>query len=159
MITTTFYYIVWKRDTGETVGAGKVLCNFNDPKGVTNKALQECKKAARIYVSDTGEQVGYCIGGNKTDIANRAKDFMSRVDNILGDMIKKPVSDLVRQLTAEGIERYCLCLYDAFKYAASIAADKRTKLYKAWYKDDFREFIPSAYLLEYLDFNKYPLAY
>ena len=37
--------------------------------------------------------------------------------------------------------------------------NKGTELYKAWYYDDFRKFIPSAYNPEYLDFSKYPLKY
>ena len=43
--------------------------------------------------------------------------------------------------------------------AAKELAKERTELYKAWYYDDFRKFIPSAYNTEYLDFSKYPLKY
>ena len=49
--------------------------------------------------------------------------------------------------------------YDSFKEAAKELAKERTELYKAWYYDDFRKFIPSAYNTEYLDFSKYPLKY
>ena len=157
--TATFYYIVWLIDTGKTVRAGKVSCNINDSKGMTHKALAEAKKAARIYVCDNGGEVGYCVGGAKTDIAKKAKALMAETDKILLGCIKKPVSDLVKQLTAEGMERYGLGLYDAFKSAAAIGANKGTKLYKAWYANDLREYIPSVVFPEYLDFEKYPLAY
>lgn len=157
--TTTFYYIVWVRDTGKTVRAGKVTCNLDDPNGMTYKAIKEAKKAARIYVCDNGGEVGYCVGGAKTDIAKKAKELMAETDRILLGCIKRPVSDLVKQLTAEGIERYGMGLYDAFKSAAANAADKGTKLYKAWYANDLREYIPSTVFPEYLNFEKYPLAY
>lgn len=157
--TATLYYIVWTNDTGKTVRAGKVTCDYSDPKGVTNKALQEAKKAAKIYCHEHGGELGYCVGGYSTTIADKARTFMEDTDKALLGRIKKPVSDLVKQLTVEGMERYGLDLYDAFKSAASTAADKRTMLYKAWYKDDFREYIPSAYIPEYLNFEKYPLAY
>lgn len=155
----TFYYVVWDRKTQKTVMGGKVVCDYSDPKGVTNKALKEAKRAAHIYIHDTGHEVGYCVGGGKTDIAERAKEIMAETDRILDGRIAKPVSDIVKQLTAEGIERYGLGLYDAFKSAAAIGAEKGTKLYKAWYVNDLREYIPSSVFPDYLDFEKYPLAY
>lgn len=157
--TATFYYVVWTRSAGKTVCAGKVTCDYSDPKGVTNKALKEAKRAAHIYICNNGGEVGYCVGGSKTDIAKRAKELMAETDKILLGRIKKPVSDIVKQLTAEGMERYGLGLYDAFKSAAAVGAEKGTKLYKAWYVNDLREYIPSVVFPEYLDFEKYPLAY
>ena len=59
----------------------------------------------------------------------------------------------------ENMEVYHLILNDALKEAAQELAKKGTELWKAWYHDDFRAFIPSAYLAEYLDFTKYPLKY
>lgn len=157
--TATFYYIVWTRDTGKTVNAGKVTCDYNDPKGLTNKALKEAKKAARIFISENGGEVGYCVGGSKTDIAKKAKKLMAETDRILLGRIVKPVPDIVKQLTAEGMERYGMGLYDSFKSAAALGANKGSKLYKAWNTGDLREYIPSEVIPEYLDFEKYPLAY
>ena len=50
-------------------------------------------------------------------------------------------------------------LGDAFKEACRKYAEKGTELYKAWYYNDFREYIPSAYIGKYLDFESYPLPY
>ena len=52
-----------------------------------------------------------------------------------------------------------MCLTDAFEEAVKTLAKKGTRLWKAWYYSDFREYIPCAYKEEYLDFKKYPLAY
>ena len=101
----------------------------------------------------------YVQSGGSTDIGKRAKSFMDDTEAALYGRIKKSVPEVVKQITVECMERYSMGLYDSFKLAAREWADKRTKLYKAWYVDDFREYIPSAYIPEYLDFNKYPLAY
>lgn len=75
-------------------------------------------------------------------------------DLIIGRVPKK-----IKEETKKNMEKYCMGLYDAFNEAARTYARKGTELWKAWYYDDFRKFIPSAYLPEYLDFSKYPLKY
>ena len=75
------------------------------------------------------------------------------------DMIVGKVSKRVRERTRENMDTYCMGLADAFKEAAKEYARPGTELYKAWYHNDFRKYIPSAYRPEYLDFEKYPLRY
>ena len=57
------------------------------------------------------------------------------------------------------MEVYGMCLSDSFQEAARTYAKEGTELWKAWYYDDFRKYIPSVYCSEYLDFTKYPLKY
>lgn len=73
---------------------------------------------------------------------------------IIGRVPKK-----IKERTKENMGKYYLGLYDAFQEAVRTYAKKGTELWKAWYYDDFRKYIPSAYLSEYLDFSKYPLKY
>lgn len=73
--------------------------------------------------------------------------------------IKKRVPQKVIERTKENMETCNMSLSDAFKEAAREFAKKGTKLWWAWYYNDFREFIPVVYEAEYLDFSKYPLAY
>ena len=75
------------------------------------------------------------------------------------DLIVVRVSKKVKERTKENIEKYNMCLFDSFKEAARELSKKGTELWKAWYYDDFRKFIPSVYNPEYLDFEKYPLKY
>ena len=75
------------------------------------------------------------------------------------DLIVKRVSKKVRERTRENMDIYCMKLSDACNEAAFTYAKNGTKLYKAWYHDDFREFIPSAYDPKYLNFKQYPLNY
>lgn len=75
------------------------------------------------------------------------------------DLIIKRVSKKIRQRTKENMEVFHMGLYDAFDEAARTYAKKGAELWKAWYYSDFRKYIPSAYIEEYLDFNKYPIKY
>lgn len=77
----------------------------------------------------------------------------------LETLLKKPVPKKVKQRTITNVNKYCMSLGDAFEEAARTYAGKTTELYKAWYNNDFRAFLPSIYRPEYLDFDKYPLAY
>lgn len=61
--------------------------------------------------------------------------------------------------TQENMEVYHMNLNDSFQKAVKTFAKKGTELWKAWYYDDFRKFIPCAYESKYLDFTKYPLKY
>lgn len=77
-------------------------------------------------------------------------------------MIYGKVPKAIIESTSEGMEVYNLSLSDAFQGAVLEnlhRLDYSGELYKAWYYSDFRRFIPSAYLSEYLDFNRYPLKY
>lgn len=71
----------------------------------------------------------------------------------------KRVPKAIKDRTEENYYAYNMCWTDAFEEAVKTLAKKRTKLWKAWYYSDFREYIPSVYRVEYLDFKKYPLAY
>lgn len=75
------------------------------------------------------------------------------------NMIVKDVPNIVRVRTKENVESFHMSLSDAFKEACKEYAKKGTELYDAWYADDFRAYIPSAYQKKYLDFEKYPLKY
>ena len=75
--------------------------------------------------------------------------------------IAKRVPAWIIKRTEENMMYYCMGLYDAFKEAVRNypRLKKGSKLYKAWFYDDFREYIPSAYIPERLDFSAYPLPY
>lgn len=75
------------------------------------------------------------------------------------DMIAKEVSAAVKNRTKENMEKFHMSLADAFNEAARAFSEKGSELYDAWYADDFRAYIPSAYQEKYLDFEKYPLKY
>lgn len=61
--------------------------------------------------------------------------------------------------TAKYMFYHQMGLSDAFKEAARECSNPSKRLHDAFMADDFREFIPSAYIDEYLDFEKYPLKY
>lgn len=71
---------------------------------------------------------------------------------------KRPPKKIMNR-TIKYMEEYNMGLADAFEEAVRELAKKGTILYEAWYHNDFREYIPSAYDPKYLDFKKYPLAY
>lgn len=71
----------------------------------------------------------------------------------------KRVPKAIKERTEENYYTYNMSLADAFEEAVKTFAKKGTKLWKAWYYNDFREYIPSEYKEEFLDFKKYPLAY
>lgn len=76
------------------------------------------------------------------------------------NMICGGVPAEIRQKTRFNMEVYSMSLHDAFNDAVRESdCSKMSELYKAWEKDDFRKYIPSAYITEYLDFDKYPLKY
>lgn len=75
------------------------------------------------------------------------------------EMIVKRVPKTIVNRTQENMDVYHMCLSDAFEEAARNFAKRGTELWKAWYYDDFRKYIPSAYREEYLDFDKYPIKY
>ncbi len=76
------------------------------------------------------------------------------------DMIVGKVPKKIRERTKYYMDEVLLSLYDAFTEAVRDYGKKCSKkLSNAWNTDDFREYIPSAYYEEYLDFEKYPLRY
>lgn len=74
-------------------------------------------------------------------------------------LVYKKVPKSIRTRTKENMEIYNLDLYDSFKEAVCHLAKKGSKLHKAWWYDDFREYIPCAYTKESLDFISNPLKY
>ena len=75
------------------------------------------------------------------------------------NLIVKSVPKAIVLKTEQNMKELHLDLYDAFKNAVTETHCKSVRLRHAWYFDDYREYIPSAYLPEYLDFDKYPLRY
>lgn len=75
------------------------------------------------------------------------------------EMIVGRVSKAVRELTRKFMEEFDMDLADAFNEACREKAKKGSRLWKAWYVQDFRKYIPEAYCPEYLDFKKYPIEY
>ena len=65
----------------------------------------------------------------------------------------------VKNRIKENMEKYCMCLSDAFEEAARELGKEGTELYYAWYYSDFRRFIPCCYEQKYLNFIDYPLKY
>lgn len=74
---------------------------------------------------------------------------------------KMRVPKWIIERTRENIDVYGMCLTDSFDEAVKNypKLKKNSELWKAWYYDDFRKYIPSAYISKYLDFSKYPLKY
>ena len=82
------------------------------------------------------------------------------------DMIVRRVPAAVRERTRENMDVYCMSLGDAFEEAVReyVSTRKTTnwrnsELADAWFYSDFRKFIPSAYVPEALDFERFPLRY
>lgn len=74
-------------------------------------------------------------------------------------MIAGRVPKVIKERTKENMEVYHMVLADSFEEAVKEFAKKGTELWKAWYYNDFRKFIPSAYDKKYLDLKQYPLKY
>lgn len=71
----------------------------------------------------------------------------------------KRVPKAIRERTKENMEVYFLSLADAFEEAVRTLSPKGSRLWRAWYHNDFREYIPCAYESQYLNFKAYPLKY
>lgn len=76
------------------------------------------------------------------------------------------VPPYIRQKTHYYMKKYYLSLNDAFDNAIRDGMRRHLmdgipdeNLYNAWYTQDFRLYIPSAYIPKYLDLKTYPLAY
>lgn len=76
-------------------------------------------------------------------------------------LIVRRVPKWIRERTRDNMEYYCMGLYDSFQEAVRNypKLTRGSELWKAWYYDDFRLYIPSAMNPERMDFNKYPLRY
>ena len=66
----------------------------------------------------------------------------------------KYVPKNILERTKENMEVYNLSLTDAFQEATRSLAKKGTELWKAWYYDDFRAYVPCIYDPKYLDLSK-----
>ena len=60
---------------------------------------------------------------------------------------KKPIPEEILDRVKENMETYNLDLSDALEEAAREMAAKDSLLWRAWYYNDYREFIPSNELL------------
>lgn len=74
------------------------------------------------------------------------------------DFIKDIPKNILKR-TKENMEVYHMDLRDSFQDAVREFARKGTELWKAWYYDDFRAYVPCIYEEKYLDLEKYPLKY
>jgi len=81
------------------------------------------------------------------------------IDTIKSKFIRKVPQAIIKDIYIN-IEKYNMCFSDALDNAfRNYPAKKNSEIYKAWYYSDFRAFCPSICSPEYLDFEKYPLAY
>lgn len=71
----------------------------------------------------------------------------------------KDIPKNILERTKENMEVYHIDLRDAFQEAVREFAQEGTVLWKAWYYDDFRAYVPCIYEQKYLDLEKYPLKY
>lgn len=71
------------------------------------------------------------------------------------DLIVKRVPKRVKERTKWYMEKYFMDLYDAFKEAVREYEHPSKELEAAFMADDYREYIPSAYLPEYLPKTRY----
>lgn len=76
-------------------------------------------------------------------------------------LIVRRVPRWIVDRTRDNVERFHMGLYDSFAEAVRNypKLKKGSELWKAWYFDDFRLYIPSEIIPEHLDFAKYPLRY
>ena len=81
--------------------------------------------------------------------------FTSDVEKMIVKRVPKWIVERVR----DNMNHWSLDLYDAFQEAVRAYSKPSKELSAAFYADDFRAYIPSAYREEYLDFGKYPLRY
>lgn len=78
-------------------------------------------------------------------------------DRFTSKWIVKPIPKFVMNRTRYNYNYYRMDLADSFREAVRACPNLDGELAQAFWCDDFRNFIPSAYLSEYLDFSKYPL--
>ena len=71
----------------------------------------------------------------------------------------KDIPKNILERTKENMEVYHIDLRDAFQEAVREFDQEGTELWKAWYYDDFRAYVPCIYEQKYLDLEKYPLKY
>lgn len=97
------------------------------------------------------------------DWVNREAEFSSSCitasRTVNHDVFQGRIPKNIKDRTIENMEVYYMGLADAFEEACRELAPKGSELWKAWYYNDYRKFIPSAYIEKYLDFDKYPLNY
>lgn len=74
-------------------------------------------------------------------------------------MIVRRIPKWIRERTRENMEDFGMCLSDSFAEAVRNYPKLRrgSELWKAWYYDDFRLYIPSVYLPSAFDFSARPL--
>lgn len=77
----------------------------------------------------------------------------------IDSLIVRRVPKWIRERTCENMEVYNMCLSDSFEEAVKSypSLKKGSELWKAWYYNDFRLYIPSAYLPTAFDFSARPL--
>lgn len=118
--------------------------------------------AGSIWVDNAGVLVITAEGGRTKQwlsdygksVANVRASSDLRYSDFKGKIPKKIKDETLAYMDEEGVS-----LADAFEWACKEYAPKGSELWKAWYYNDFRKFIPGEYDPKYLDFDRYPLAY
>ena len=150
-----WYQIEYHPDDDSIIFGINTDLNLETLRGVSKQTEDRFKQkfreslgieASTSIKADTDPEVQAALG--------REVDRLRR-----SDLFKGKVPKRIQDATLSYMSEYHMGLYDAFKDACCDFAPKGSELYNAWYYDDFRKFIPSAYLEEYLDFDKYPLKY
>lgn len=118
------------------------------------------------YVVGNTYKIKFVYAENSTEAIKKAKvkhivDLNIAEKSEMNNLIMRKVPEQIKARTEENMSKYNLGLYDAFNEAVRNypKLKKGSELWKAFYYDDFRLWIPSAYSLEYFDFEKYPLKY
>lgn len=109
-----------------------------------------------IQVTDR-EDYEYMVGKYKEYKKIINDTFIGFMEYISEKIVGAPKSVVTK--TAKYMFFDLLGLSDAFREAARECNNPSKRLNDAFMTDDFREFIPSSYRDEYLDFEKFPLKY
>lgn len=97
------------------------------------------------------------LRSGRDDMIHFSANMLNAINLADGELVKNCPKWIVNRV-AQNMLVYHLDLNDAFEEALrKYPKPLNKKLLVAWNCCDFREFIPSAYLPEYLDFEQYPL--
>lgn len=125
----------------------------NELKGWVAGSIWVDNVGVLVITADGGSTEQWLSDYGKSVVNVRASSDL-RYSAFKGRIPKKIKDETLAYMDDEGVS-----LADAFEWACKEYAPKGSELWKAWYYNDFRKFIPGEYDPKYLDFDKYPLAY
>lgn len=97
------------------------------------------------------------LASNREDLMCFSARMLEMMDLADGKLVQNCPRYFVNRV-ARNMAHYNLDLNDAFEEAIHAFSNKvNRKMRIAFNSGDYREYIPSAYLPQYLDFEKYPL--